>query len=171
MSDVNITVTTTGTTIAVPDTVAAHVAADDPHSGTYVSLLARTKYRPGSGSALTRTGATTFGDADAANLAVTFTPTTSEVMVVLSGVGKISNATDAHRWNLRDSGGDVADTHTYVGHNTNLQRVTVPIVVTGLTAGNSYTYKWGIATTNASSTVTLQVGAFYGDALMEVWGV
>lgn len=124
--------------------------------GGTAEVLALVSYA--SGSNVTSTSAT-YADVSAANLVVTFTaPSSGSVTVHLNAVCQ-AGATTTQSWNLRDSGGDVAGTTRTAAYNGNaaIFRVAVPIVVTGLTSGASYTWKWGMARTFGTGTCMFQM--------------
>lgn len=83
-------------------------------------------------------------DVDATNLAVTFTaPASGKVRVVLSAVANSDGGGIAQWWSLRAGSANVGGTERLATMNTNEPTpITVSIVLTGLTPGTSYTYKW-----------------------------
>lgn len=135
-------------------------------------LLALTQYTPGSYTAMATTS-TTFVDLDATNAVVTFTaPASGKVLVRLTARVKAPVGTVPY-FNLRDSGGDVAGTSRFTHDGDASSRylyVSLPIHVTGLTSGNSYTWKWGWAS-SSGSTVNVERGAGPPSIplTMEVW--
>lgn len=133
-------------------------------------LLAVTAYRPGSEQNKTTTS-TSFVDADATNLAVTFTaPSSGKVLVRLSSRAGMSVTTSFGGWGLREGSTVVADQQVMFTGNT--QRYAATFYVTGLTPGNSYTYKWAFVSGHTTATHTITMGGGLtaaGQALMEVW--
>ncbi len=157
------------------------VSASGGGGGT--SLLAVKTYNPVSQTKLSTTAnTTTFQDIDATNLAVTFTaPSSGQVLVKLTGLVSRSGTSPSLDvfWNLRDTGGsNVAGTGGRVFTNTGLFiSCSLTQTVSGLTPGNSYTWRWGHRASAAGSdwTADLRVG---GDpttsngnapATMEIW--
>lgn len=137
-----------------------------------VGLLASKQYNPGSSVQKSTTSAT-FADIDATNLFVTFTaPSSGSVLVRLSGQAYISGGSGTEgMWNLRDAAGDISGTETevmYTGAEV-LVRPSVSIIMSSLTPGVSYTYKWGFRRRSGTGTFYLQVGTGQGPAVMEVW--
>lgn len=137
------------------------------------------------------TTSSTGADVLTAQMVVTFTaPSSGNVIVELNGMCRIATSGIAvassdnnYIWLLRDSGGDVANTEQIARQYTNptqaatqdWQVTHVRIVKTGLTGGNSYTWKWGHrrTTTSGSGTVTASIryGANNGFASMTVWPI
>lgn len=136
------------------------------------ALLGSVFYRPASPDRHT-TSSTSFSDMDATNLAVTFTATTTTVMVDLIGfVFKDTGTTNGaqYHWNLRDSGGDIADTNQVVSYSNSTAlawRTATSVRVAGLTVGNSYTFKWGHKV--SADTFGILHSTTWGDAVMRVW--
>lgn len=137
-------------------------------------LLAYTRYA--STATYTATSGTLV-DADATNLAVTFTaPASTNVLVRLTGTMRFNMAV-ANRvlWGLREGstvigGGD--STGVYVGYSftgsvTVLNSTSVAFTLLGISAG-SHTYKWAIG-------ATANGGGLYVDsanpATIEVWAI
>jgi hypothetical protein len=136
-------------------------------------LLARTSYNPDPSTTYTRAAAT-FADVDATNLSAAFTvPYSGKVLVRLSAWVSISSAT--HQWGLRESSSDVTDSATAVKKNpaaTVPRRVEADIIITGLTANDSKTWKWSLRSEGAGDTATIYVGGTtYGPATMQVWSI
>lgn len=122
-------------------------------------------------------------------LSVTFTaPSSGNVFVDLNGMCRIvtsgiasASSDNNYIWGLRDSGGDVANTEQIVRQFTNptqaatqdWQVVQVRLFKSGLTGGNSYTWKWAHrrTTTSGGGTITasLRYGVGNGFASMTVW--
>lgn len=111
--------------------------------GLKQALLAATIYNPGSKQALTTTS-TSFVDIDATNLAVTFVaPASGVVFVRLEAESRNATSCQNVYWNLRDSGGDVSGTSAQITTSASFVASTRMLYVSGLTPGNSYTWKWG----------------------------
>lgn len=113
----------------------------------------------------------TLVDMDAANLVITFVaPASGRVLIALAARTSVVNT--ALEWNLREGTSDVPDTRATVaylsGTAQNAGRTTHRAVVSGLTPGASYTYKWGHARAAGTSAST-RYGGGEGSAVMEVW--
>jgi hypothetical protein len=133
---------------------------------------------PGTIAAFSTTSATLV-DVDAASLVVTFTaPPSGRVMVTLSAVTAIASSAVAAtiRFGLREgaaivTGSDtLVDTYDPAADPFVNRRRTAEMVVSGLTIGASYTYKFAWAVTAASGTKTayMDVGGTAGAAIMKV---
>lgn len=136
--------------------------------GGPTALLAVKQHRP-STTASYSTTSTTYADVDATNLVVTFTaPASGQVLVRLNAYAATGASTGLD-WNLRDSVGDVANTGTatYSGGSVEFRR-TVTMVVSGLTAGTSYTWKWGHRRESGTGGATTYAGLRF-PAVMEIW--
>lgn len=118
-------------------------------------------------------------DVDATNLAVTFTaPASGKVIVKLTGSCYMqpgANSSCTGVWNLRSGGSDVANTkrtaaYLSVGSGGGQSSTTVQYstLVTGLTSGASYTWKWGHGNPANNSSYTLSISST-DPATMEVW--
>lgn len=117
-----------------------------------------------------------FADLDATNLVVTFTaPSSGKVVVAFSAV--ITGSSFLTFLNVRSGSTDMS-TGTFVGNLTTAQRAIIPIYVTGLTAGASYTFKIGARSGSGASTGAnsgqVQYGNSastqpYGPATIQVW--
>lgn len=98
------------------------------------------------------TTSSSFVDLDATNHKVTFVaPASGNVLVMLNGFVEPGTSTTVS-FNLREGAADVAGTARGVAYSFGGQvpRVIAVIPVSGLTPGNSYTYKWGWARTFGS---------------------
>jgi hypothetical protein len=118
----------------------------------------------------------TFADIDAAHLIVTFTaPASGKVIVRLIAVTGPGASGAAVLWDLRDSGGDVANSKVFVCSGTGANaNYAVDIPMAGLTPGTSYTWKWGWAAGSANTITmygTTATGAANSAFIMEVWSV
>lgn len=135
-------------------------------------LLAVTSYNPATQTA-TSTTSSSLTDVDATNLAVTFTaPSTGKVLVRLSAVSLTNAVEQPAYWGLRVGAADVADSTVNAGADggsTIDQAASRAILVTGLTSGTSYTYKWAQKTSNGAYTTYTRYGGLSGGAVMEVW--
>jgi hypothetical protein len=135
-------------------------------------LLALLRYAPAT-EEIKSTNSTSFVDLDATNLVVTFVvPASGAVLVRLTSHVSLSGAVDG-RWNLRESSSDVAGTDEEVLDGGNNCRVTTLHRVSGLTPGNSHTYKWGHAVVGVGTVSEKMGGVIVSDdggaAYMEVW--
>lgn len=139
-------------------------------------LLATTVYLPTSLADYSTTSAT-FVDLDATLLAVTFVaPQSGKVLVQLCADAAAGGAGTYHQWNLRDSNGDIAGTGVRTTGNFGSSSevgITRDIVVTGLTPGMTYTWKWGHRRDAGSGTphTYAQASAGPGPASMKVFGI
>lgn len=144
----------------------AHTSGDKVTLSAYPSdfggLIAYTRYVAGSFTTLSTTS-TTPVDVDATNLVVTFTaPPSGIVQITLNGYCSSSSTTSAQVWCLRDGSSLVTASEVQMMFSTTAsERRTAMMVITGLTPGTSYTYKWGwykllgTGTMNLLSDVTL----------------
>lgn len=159
------------TDAATLDFVGAGVTATSDGTKYTVTIpsgsLARTIYTASNLS----TTSTSYVDAEATNLAVTFTaPSSGNVNVRLEG--QIRNGGGSVAWNLRTGAGDVAGTGAFIigSFGSSIpQRIAYSVPLTGLTAGVSYTYKWGWKVD--TGTAQLVTSTDNGPATMEVWAV
>lgn len=140
------------------------------------ALLAETIYSPASNSTLASRSNTALADADATNLAVSFTaPVSGLVDVALEALCSNSIANQAGYWGLREATTNVTlragGTMHYVTSSNTGFRCTSVLSVSGLTGGNSYTYKWAIASDTGSGNVFSMFGgdANWGPAIMRVF--
>jgi len=139
-------------------------------------LLAYKSYAGGNAS----TTSATIVDADATNLAVTFTaPASGNVLVRLTAQSIPDTGANhqgaQHQWGLRESTTTIAGPHTVSRDTTGngyafAQAASVAFPITGLTPGNSYTYKWAHLVT-ASGTANIGASPPNGPAVMEVWAL
>lgn len=174
---------TTITTVArgQEDTVAAahadgavlkHVIAKDDlgASGASAELIGLTSYKPGTETDTSTTN-TTATDVDATNLVVTFTvPASGSVLVRLSALCHGASNGIYNIWSLREGSGNVAGSDMGGGViSTASQGRTRTVKITGLTPGESKTWKWAQRTSNGANSVTTRCGDIAGPAVMEVW--
>jgi hypothetical protein len=147
-------------------------------SGGGSGLIGFTSYNPVSLMDVLATSAS-FVDVDSTNLVVAFTgPPSGKVLVSLTAFANVSTTGNTLAWNVRSGSSDVTGTNAAVHYFANTSgspdyehRATHRFVVSGLTAGTSYSYKWGHARTSGSGTVRTQCGGNIGPAVMEVWAV
>jgi hypothetical protein len=123
------------------------------------------------------TSSTSFVDADATNLAVTFTaPASGNVIVTCSAVmspdsGGANNGALA-AWGLRESTSNITPANMYAARSVivsaiaNYLFISMRFYLTGVSAG-SHTYKWSH---KVSAGTTVIVAGAASPALMEVWG-
>lgn len=134
-------------------------------AGAGAELLALTAYRPGT-EVTNGTTSTAFVDADATNLAVTFTmPASGRVLVRLTATVSISTASAF--WGLREGTADVADSASHAASATT-SRASLALLITG-TAGASRTLKWAHRTNNATYEAKIFSGPANGTSMIEVW--
>jgi hypothetical protein len=160
--------------VTAADGTSAYAARrDHVHTG---NLLAYKFYAGGNKA----TVSATIEDADATNLAVTFTaPASGNVLVRLTAQSIPDTGANhqgaQHQWGLRESTTTIAGPHTVsrdtAGNGyTFVQAASVAFPITGLTPGNSYTYKWAHLVT-ASGTASIGASSNNGPAVMEVWAL
>lgn len=159
-----------GDGVTVDDTDPANPIVSSDGSGEGGGLLAVTAYDPSSMATYTTT--TTLADMDATNLLVTFTaPDSGNVLIRLTCIAYPNGAGTLY-WGLRSGSTTVIEAKVAADEATNVLDTRIKaFVVTGLTPGNSYTYKW--AARHASSSWTNRWGGsgtadLQGAALMEV---
>ncbi|MFA5003706.1 MAG: glycosyl hydrolase family 28-related protein [Candidatus Saccharimonadales bacterium] len=144
-------------------------AADSGSGGSAAVLLSAISYNPASTTTLSTTS-TTFVDADAVNLAATFTaPASGRVLVRLTAARSLAGTTPVQYWNVRSAAADVAGTAGMIATATSRSRSTHTAIVSGLTSGTAYTFTWGHASNAGTVTSTLNIGSTDGPATMEVW--
>jgi hypothetical protein len=147
-------------------------SAQLPTTASGTVLLGRATHNPATNTSTTAPVVASRAAIDSTNLSVTFTaPASGTVRVVLQGVSNVSSG--SYNWFLRDGTTDIAGTDRMVsGGFANYLRSQVEIVVTGLTAGSSHTYRWSHYASN--SAVFWRGGSDFnsnfGAAVMEVWG-
>ena len=149
------------------------------------SLLAYKQYSPGSATTLASAiNNNTFQVIDSTNLSITFTaPANGNVLVRLSArAGRNDNTTNRVWWGLLDGGGTyVTGSGAKIIDSTGLVIAeSCAFMITGLTPGNSYTWRWAHRpdVSGATSKATLLVGGdpndtvnnnAHGPAVMEIW--
>lgn len=148
----------------------------DAGSGTGgTELLALAVHNPSAGGQQTSSGGA-FMDTDLhAALQVTFTaPASGRVLVMMTCVCEITTAasTATIYWTLRDATTNTRQDATAgklkVGTGTGLERKSHQAVVSGLTAGQSYTWKWSAFLSNADA-YRHYFGAGEGPAVLTTW--
>lgn len=139
-------------------------------SGGGSGLIGLTAYAPGTNTNILAGTATSITAVDATNLTVTFTaPPSGKVVVELEALMGMTSTANGY-WGLLDgANAQVGKTNYMTGLGGTSNRLKASIVVTGLTAGTSYTYKWAYLTN--TSTFNIYGGPAYGDAIMRVWAV
>lgn len=134
-----------------------------------IRRLARIDYDPASPTTFSTTSSS-FADVDASNVAVTFTVPTGFTAVTARAVMVVRNLTGSNivYFNLRDSSGDVSGTDQTLASAsaTPGARTLYEQRITGLTAGQSYTWKLGWAV--AGGTGRIVCGSTDGPLTMEV---
>lgn len=161
----------TGTTGATGAAGATGATGATGPAGT-AGLLGRTQYNPGT-KANYNTTSSTPADLDATNLAVTFTPTGTSVVVCLNAWAVAGN-TSTYVWCLRDGSSTVTGSSAAVAYNTGQFRLTTRVLITGLTPGVALTWKWahfmGFGSGNSTTSAGGNVAAGDpGPAMIEVW--
>lgn len=141
-------------------------------SGGGTSLLASHIYNPATVVNFAASGST-YLEIDTTNMTVTFTaPASGNVIVVLTAFAQINNNSTLG-WGLRIGGVDVAGSKSevlFTAASTQINaRVSHHVLVTGLTAGNSYKYDWTSARTFGAGNANTSYGGNSGQAVMEVW--
>lgn len=142
--------------------------ADTAAAGTS-PLLGTVSYNPASLTPLSTTSAT-FVDVDATKLFVTFTaPASGKVLVKMTAARSLAGTSPVQSWNVRSAGADLAGTAGVIATAVSRSRNSHSAIVTGLTAGTSYTFTWGHSVTGTTATSTINLGGTDGPAVMEVW--
>lgn len=143
-----------------------------------VGLLAVAQYLPASVETKSTTS-TTPTDADASNMLVTFTvPPSGEVLIRLTANGRNTSTTGSHEayWSVIEGSTMIAEGFVAQANGNIGNGPAVALYVTGLTAGDSKTYKWGHRV-KGGGTSSIFVGEssatpnYEIPAIMEVWAV
>lgn len=122
------------------------------------SILASGNYAPAS-STLYATSSQAFSDIDATNIKLTFTaPTSGSVMACLSIPAQTGASTVNGAVTCRVSPAAGAATATAINDTVQVTPQLAPIVLTGLTAGVSYTAIWRFASGVGGTSFSLNVG-------------
>jgi hypothetical protein len=150
--------------ITIEDFLTAIAARAELTAAFDAKILARLVYSASDKNDVTGT----FADFDATNLAITFTAPPSGAVIVHLTSGSGSTASSSI-WGLRESTTQRGNLQ-YI-HGAVIQRGHARIYVSGLTPGNSYTYKWAGKNSGAgtSSLYTGGNGGIDGDSIMEVF--
>jgi hypothetical protein len=150
-----------------PSTGDVWIDSDETAPSGTSALLAVVAYRAGSDATKDVTS-TSFADFDATNLAVTFTaPASGKVLVRLSSTMD-NNGADNSYWALRE-GTTTIGSQLMSFSSAIAVGATAAIYVTGLTPGNSYTYKWAGKRSGGGTSTRLYNGPTWGPSTMEVW--
>lgn len=113
-----------------------------PAGGGGTGLIGSTYYAAGSDGATFTTTSTTLVDADATNLAVTFTvPASGAVRVILGGVCREAGGNNVF-WGLREASSIVSGTEMTVHSGAVFSRPYYVTKITGLTPAATVTYKF-----------------------------
>lgn len=138
------------------------------------SLIGLTAYTPGSDTAVLNAGAATTETAiDATNAVVTFTTISTAVLIRLSALCSVSTSGQPAYWGLLD-GSTLKSEAWCIGDGGGAptipvaMRKTVTLYISGLTNGQSYTYKWAYRIGAAVLTHSIFAGPSYGPLVMEV---
>lgn len=140
--------------------------------------IGRTVYNPGSLTEAT-VGTSTLTDMDATNLAVTFTAPPSGIVqarVSIRSYSPSSGTVGAHQIGFRNGSstvsGSTQETCYWPSTTEFAVRSACTAIITGLTAGTSYTWKLAHAnSTGTSRNVLAQYGGAVGPAVIEIFAV
>lgn len=129
--------------------------------GTAGTLIARAQATTGNNATTT---SASLADVDASNAVVTFTtPASGAVLVVASFFCNISNAAQNGQIGLREATSNVFGPFTVASGNVTLAIpntvISPPMLVSGLTAGASHTYKLAFAATGGATFTIQNVGS------------
>jgi hypothetical protein len=164
-ADASVTITDNG------DGTLDLAAAGGGGGGGGSAVIAYVAYEPAS-LATYATTSTAFVDADATNLAVTFTvPSNGKVIIRLTALAQIAPASGSNNWWALREGTTTIKQRQAINSQGGLRVTTVPFVVTGLTPGASKTYKWAHRVLSGTTSTFFAGGTttdFAGAALMEV---
>lgn len=135
-------------------------------------LLGYVSYAPATDSLIAATTSTSFSDVSAANLVVTFTAPSSGIVLVRFSLMVYSGASTDYFVNLRDSGGNVADTsmRPCAGEQLGATFRSFSLIKAGLTPGQTYTWKLGHRRVGPNN-VGIYGGPNFGANVIEVWRV
>lgn len=131
-------------------------------------LIQYVSYHPGSPTTIASPG-TSAGDLDSSNLVASFTgPASGAVLVRLSALVGSSSGKTLY-WCLRSGSSTVTNTTNHIVTNSldDWDRKSCDILVTGLTPGVTYTWKWGAY--HVGSAVSHGLGGTEGPMVMEVF--
>lgn len=134
------------------------------------TVLATTYYNPGSIDAKTVTSTSaSMVDLDATNLQITFTAPASGAVEVFMTAPRtfMSTGSNSGYWGLRESTNFLTGSETEMTRSSqNMHSAGYYMKITGLTPGNSYTYKW--AAKVSADTLNVSAGGGLGPAVMRV---
>lgn len=149
------------------DHTPTHMDYDGQDGGS--GLIGIKTYNPGSDT-LVSTTSSSHADIDATNIVVSFTapPSGTILLRFTAYVGLAPSC--ALSWNLRDGGGDIANTASRCAYQGD-QSVAKAWTKAGLTPGTLYTYKIGHARILGAATAETRYGGQYGPAILEVFAV
>lgn len=169
LTDVTITTPTSGHVLKYNGSAWTNAAESGGGGGvTTGGILATNAYATGTDTALASTASTTFVDIDATNAAITFTaPPNGAVLVHASSLLNTNAQTTGYYWCLNDGTSDITGTSVYMHNQNPAHRANYFALVTGLTAGNSYTFK--VRHRSSSTTGYVYTGPTYGKFLMVVY--
>jgi hypothetical protein len=124
------------------------------------TVIASTVYNPSSLTTLDGPASTADADIDSTNLKVTGTvPATGRLRVRMIGTVAAVTASANIHWMLRKADGTtVAGTKACVATLTSRAHTTHDALVTGLTPGAAFEYRWGCSSDNASNKARLYCG-------------
>lgn len=131
-------------------------------------LIQYVSYHPGSPTTIASPG-TSAGDLDSSNLVASFTgPASGAVLVRLSALVGSSSGKTLY-WCLRSGSSTVTNTTSHIVTNSldDWDRKSCDILVTGLTPGVTYTWKWGAY--HVGSAVSHGLGGTEGPMVMLVF--
>jgi hypothetical protein len=141
-------------------------------AGSSSNILAYVGYAQGTDTTLHAASTNTMTAMDATNVKVTFTaPASGNVLVECSVLHDLNTAGNTF-WGLLDGGGSTVAQVFAINQGTGgafADYRTAKFVVTGLTPGNSYTYKFAHRCT--SGTTNAYSGPTYGQAIMVVFSL
>lgn len=144
-----------------------------PPSSGGVELLASVQYLPATEQTYSTTS-TTLADLDADNLVITFSAPASGAVLVYLTAQLVGPASQSYYWGLRSGGSAVAGSAIIMRFNVALAfRQTGMVKITGLTPGQSYTWKWAHAVTGGTGNTYIGgpniAASNSGPGIMEVW--
>lgn len=151
---------TTGVSHTSADKVQLAVYPSDM-GGAGTGILAYCTYAPSFNQYSTTSG--TAADVDSTNLKVTFTaPPSGSVMVHMNAYCQMYGSVTAGDWLLRDGSTTVTGSQRQMAYDAStaatFSTLNYQNIITGLTAGTSYTWKWGWLRSFGAATVFLAVG-------------
>ena len=138
------------------------------------TLLAQKFYNPTTTATLSTSASNTVQDIDATNLVITFVaPASGAVYVRLTAWAFVGAEGQFLAWTLRDGTTELTNVRQGVTQSATAGRRTVEILVTGLSPGQTYTWKWAHIV-NGGSVGSIRVGdqgtsTAAGAAVMQVY--